>query len=157
MEFRPERQGSVSPDFLSLVDQIMGIIRRTDQLLSDSLCYQIHFHSMLASMEISSFQFQVDLEIDLPQQLILGDPMTEGDLGPWFSQSHEALIEYLANDISLESVMERWEAILRRFRCKESLMFRPVEADGLRELKDAYRLLLEQGQSGLKFSMKKTS
>lgn len=157
MEFRPERQGSVSPDFLSLVDQIMGIIRRTDQLLSDSLGYVIHFHSMLASMEISSFQFQVDMEIDFPQQLILGDPMTEKDLAPWFSQSHEALIEFLSNIINLESVLERWEEILNRFRCKESLLFRPVEAAGLEELKNAYSLLLEQGQSGLQFSMKKTS
>jgi len=155
MEFKPERKGTVTPDFLSLVDRIMKLISETDQLLGNSLGYEISFHSMLASIEASSFLFQVDMEIEPPEQLILGDPMTPMGLPLWFSKSHETLISYLAGSIALEEALNNWKTIVEEYHCQESFLYREVEKASFQSLRKKYRELLEQEHSGLIFFMKK--
>lgn len=156
MNFSLENHREPAVDSLSLIERIMGLIQITDALLSESLGYSITFHSMLASMESTGFSFQVDMEIDPPQQLILGDRMSGRSLEAWFSESHEVLTRFIIDQFSLDELRKQEEKLLDKYRqCEDNLLFRPVDPLELEQIQQEYRELWKDQTHPLIFSMKK--
>lgn len=156
MNFSLEDRREPAVHSLGLIERIMGLIQMSDALLSECLGYSITFHSMLASMEAAGFSFQVDMEIDPPEQLILGDRMSTDSIEAWFTEGHEALTRFVIDQYNQDELQKKWKKLLNKYaQCKENLLFRPVEAHQLSEIQNDYRNLWKDQKHRLNFSMKK--